>query len=442
MSENKTPNYPDILGFITNGTRYNVNVAQVALAVRPSVIRAGQAFEVLLLAQNAANVDVDLTVSLQMETTDAARKPNRFIIKASKLVIGMAPAEVGYITLPVNCLPDTAVSDQYKLSVTVDAKPLVKPGRVRAAEGGGPVMLEYLGTETVETLEVLKELSFSVIRKGVIGSVLETRFSVQSAQISKLVNLKAEWISLWRMSDLNSDRLLLREHGDVWSQTIMPQLAPDKLYKPLFDATQKRYEAAGFNPQPAEIHAVTKVMLTLLEMAAPKESYEYLGDEFYNVYQTYQRNLETGPFVQLPHWCKAYFKLLGNEPRAADHAAKVMTTHIYPDLLRDAIRYGIRLVQHHTEQKSDDEDQIRTYIRNLVPIIMSGNIRMSFSQAYWPLVLAGILLMDKATIKGENSREVLLQLSRSVKSRYPEIRQQEDPLYQMADRLIQSKLGK
>ena len=40
-------NYPDVLGFLTGGQRSNFGSAQVALAVRPRIVRAGRPFEVL-----------------------------------------------------------------------------------------------------------------------------------------------------------------------------------------------------------------------------------------------------------------------------------------------------------------------------------------------------------------------------------------------------------
>src|SRR5258708_3512400 len=87
------PNYPDLLGSITGGARYNINVAQVALGLRPRNVRAGRTFEVILLIQNATDVDIDVTATLQLPPQDTKKKPKRFIAKSERLVVGLRPAE-------------------------------------------------------------------------------------------------------------------------------------------------------------------------------------------------------------------------------------------------------------------------------------------------------------------------------------------------------------
>ena len=56
-------------------------------------------------------------------------------------------AEVGYIALPVTTLPDTAISDGYRIGVEVEVKQLNKASRIRSSEGGGAVALERLSED-------------------------------------------------------------------------------------------------------------------------------------------------------------------------------------------------------------------------------------------------------------------------------------------------------
>ena len=124
-----TTNYPDILGYITGGERCNINVVQLALAVRPRVVRAGRPFETILLVQNASDVDVDVTASLTLPEVDAKKQKGRFLSKKNRLLVGVRPAEVGYVVLPMSSLPDTAVNDGYKIEMEIGVKPLKKPTR-------------------------------------------------------------------------------------------------------------------------------------------------------------------------------------------------------------------------------------------------------------------------------------------------------------------------
>ena len=115
-----------------------MGVVQLAGAVRPRVVRAGKPFDVVVLIQNASDARLDVSATVQLPEKDAKKKKGKFVIKADKVVIGVEPAEVGYITVPVSTMPDTAVSPDYQVSVDIDIKPVNKgkPKRVRHAEGG------------------------------------------------------------------------------------------------------------------------------------------------------------------------------------------------------------------------------------------------------------------------------------------------------------------
>ncbi len=110
MPEENKPNYPDILGHATGGPRHNIGLVQVSLAVRPRVVRAGRPFEAILIVQNASDVEVDVTTTLKFPDRDAKKQKNRFTSKSKKLVVGLEAVEAGYVTLPISCLPGTAVS--------------------------------------------------------------------------------------------------------------------------------------------------------------------------------------------------------------------------------------------------------------------------------------------------------------------------------------------
>ena len=59
-------NYPDVLGFLSGGQRANFGSAQIALAVRPRIARAGRPFEVLVFVQNASDGAIDVTMTLAL----------------------------------------------------------------------------------------------------------------------------------------------------------------------------------------------------------------------------------------------------------------------------------------------------------------------------------------------------------------------------------------
>lgn len=443
MAADHVPNFPDVLGTITGGVRYNVSVAQVALAIRPRNVRAGRPFETILLIQNAADVNIDVTVTLHLPQ-DAKKRPNRFLTKTSRLMVGLRPAEVGYVVLPVNCLPDTAISDSYKMGVGIEVKVDGKPRRVRAAEGGGAVELEHLSSQTTAAINDLKKLTYSTARRGLMGAVLEAPFNILSAQIGQLVELKAAWVSLWKMSDLRDDRILLTRFAETLQTQLLPRLKRDNLYQPLLQATQHRFRQAGFDLEPIEAHYITKILVYVLEMAIPDESTpDYLNDAHYDVMLSIKRVLRGDRETPiLPAWFKAMLNQLDNAAATAEQPAVALAGPVYDELLRDAMRLGFQMIATTTGKKMGSDDEIGDYIQKVIGKLESAQPALNFSDVYLPLLIAGVIIYDRVVLKTEKLGDDLTQLAQLVKARQAEIRDDEVMVYETTQQVVDRALQK
>lgn len=441
MPEETNPvNYPDILGYITGGTRYNANVVQVALAVRPRVPRAGRPFEAILLIQNASNVDVDVTATLQIPEVDAKKQKNRFIAKSSRLVVGLRPAEVGYVVLPLSSLPDTAVSDQYKIGMGVEVKALEKPARIRLQEGGGTVAMEFLSDEIIAKLNELKKLTFSVAKRGLMGTIIEAPFNILSAQLGQLVDLKPGWVSLWKMSDYQDDRLLLDKYGTILADKILPYLKRDKLYPALFATTQSKFAATGFDIQPIEAHYIAKLMTVMLEAAAPdEETFDPLEFDKYNVRAILRKG--TSDPMALPGWCRGLLKAIDRDPSAADNVPLAVSTTLYDELLRDCIAQAFEMIVNSTGEDLGSEADMREYGERLIGDIMKGN-QITFVDVYLPLALGGVIVYDRAILADEKVGEALTEIFKQIKVRQSEVTEDNELVYRMAELIIDRSLQK
>lgn len=442
MADN-APNYPDLLGSITGGARYNVNVAQIALGIRPRNVRAGRTFEVILLIQNASDADIDITATLQIPQQDAQKKPKRLIAKAERLVVGLRPAEVGYVMLPVTTLPDTAVGE-YKIGVSVEVKVQGKPRRIRANDGGGAVDPQYLSEDTRTKLDDLKKLTFSTNRRGLMGTVLEASFNVMSAQIGQLADLKATWVSLWKMSDHHDDSLLLTQYAGKLQTEVLPKLKRESLYPPLYQTTEQRFGQSGFDIKPPEAHYITKLLVYLLEMAAPEESTpNYLNDSHYDVQLALKKVLrgEQDP-VTLPNWCKGMLKAIESNPMAVEQPATAFVDGAYDDLLRDAMRLGFQMITTSTGEKMGSEEDMNDYADKLIGKLQAGQTNLGFTDVYLPLLLGGVIIYDRAVLKSEKVGDMLTELSRIVKSRYAQIHKNDEMVYKMTEQVVDRALQK
>lgn len=445
MTDATQPNYPDVLGYITGGDRLNVSVVQLALAVRPRVSRAGRPFEAILLLQNASDVDVDVTATLQIPETDAKKQKKRFIAKSERLVVGLRPAEMGYVVLPLSSLPDTAPGDAYKLGMAVDVKPLGKPRRIRLPEGGGAVVLEHVPDESQDKINDLKRLSYSTAKRGLVGTVLEASFSIMSGQIGQLADLKPGWVSLWKMSDYYKDeRLLVERYGDLVVAKVLPQLKRLKLFAPLLQTTQNRFQAGGYPLKPIEARFIVKLLVGILEMAAPKEdTFDYLGDDLLNVALMLKKGSEVnGSAVPLPSWCRGMLRAIDQNEQAADRPAHALATALYDELLRDAARHAFKMLKTSTGIELGSDTDVTSYVERLVGDIRKPARKLAFSDAYLPLVMGGIIFSDRIVMPEEKIGEALVDIASTLRERAAERDEDNELVFKLAEQVTDQALQK
>jgi hypothetical protein len=441
MTETSTTSYPDILGYITGGERCNINVMQLALAVRPRVVRAGRHFETILLVQNASDVDVDVTASLTLPEVDAKKQKGRFLSKKNRLLVGVRPAEVGYVVLPMSCLPDTAVSDSYKIEMEITVKPLKKPARIRTVEGGGEVVVDYLRDEPREKLEELKKLTFSTTKRFGLRDVLEATFSVMPGRIGQMVDFQPGWVNLWHMTDYVDERLVLEKYGTLLTNSILPRLKKEFVLDALIATTKKRFADAGYPLQPLEALYIGKMLTLILEMAEPlEETYDYLGQPVFNVAQTVKNGFPKEGGARFPHWCNSLLEIIAkDEQKANTDLVEIVTEKLYDDLLRDAIPHAFRMIKTITGEDLGTEVEVHDYTENLIKNLdqKSG---MDFTHTYMPLVIGGIIVYDRVISGAEEISDSLRGMHDVLTERESEVDENNDLVFMITKQMVNRSL--
>ena len=444
MPDQNTPNYPDVLGYITGGVRHNVNVVQVALAVRPRVIRAGRAFEVILLVQNASDVNVDLVATLKPPERDAQKQKGRFISKNTRLVVGLRPAEAGYVKLPMSCLPDTAVSNDYRMGMQVAVKPLSKPSRIRHARGGGPFEPESLADEDMRAeIADLNRLHFSADKPFGLGDTIEVPFAVMPGRIGKMADFQPGWVSLWTTRDMEDERALVARYASLMLATVLPQLHRSKVIEPLMAETTRRFEAAGYPLKEYEALYIAKMLARILDMAAPQENvFDYLANPEYNVALTLKSDLpEDGSSPVLPLWAQNMLKLIAQNEKAAHHAVQAVTRLLYNDLVRDAIPHAFSIITSATGESFGTDEEIQHYA-DLVLTKLNETADMDLSHSYVPLLLGGLVVYDRVVKPGEDLGESLREMSNVIDERMDERKASNEMVFTLARDLVNRSLLK
>ncbi len=447
MADTSVPNYPDILGYITGGERYTLGVAQVALAVRPRVVRAGRPFEVIMLVQNASDSTVDLAFTLYVPERDADKKKGRFVAKTGRLVVAMQAAEVGYVSLPVSCLPDTSSSPDYKIGMEIAAKPLEKAKRIRAADGGGPVEPAHLNPDSAAKLEDLKQLRFSSAKRTTLrGTVLEAGFGVMSGKVGTIPDLKPSWSSLWTLADHHDDRLLLHQYWETLKLKVLPALSRATVYKPLMEQTRKRFAAAGYELNPLEAGAISKLLTLILEYAAPDQashgSHGYLAAGMYNLQPLLdpKRLADEAPFT-LPRWASGLLRAIVRSEQAARFPAQAVAQLLYEDLLYDAAIHAFSLIETTTGEDLGDEAERSAYVEEVLAMLKEKD-GLDFAHVYMPLALGGVLVYDRVMMEDEKLGELIAGLRDILNERRAELNSENAPIFAIASKLIDQAMMK
>lgn len=407
FANNAKPNYPDILGYLTKGERFNVNPLEFALSTGRKAIRAGEMFSIFLLIQNTVDVSVTVTINLKLPEV---RSEKGFMTRTNNLHILVRPAEMGYVRLPVTTTPTLPVGN-YKLTVEITTEINGKPQIVRTTSKD--TNLNYYFTFSEEALDhitKLKPMTFYTGSRGIFTSTLEAPLKVASARRKTALPTRgANWHSLWSLSDHSDARPLLeRYHKDIATR-ILPVLTRDRLFKPLYNATRDRFAKAGYQMQPVEVHFITKLLVHVLESAADLQTTQYKGEEIYNVTRLLKTGWQTnGLPIRLPIWCSHLLHLLNTRQDVLEQPIVSLSTVLYDELLRDAINHGFRLIEAFNHEALGTREEIENYGRQIVQMLWDTDVHLSFVDIYLPLVIGGLLANESVLMSYE---QILTELN-------------------------------
>lgn len=442
MADKKDLNFPDILGTITSGQRVNIGVVQVALAIRPRVLRAGRPFETILLVQNASDTPIDFVARVRLPQKDAKGKKGRFVTKVDKLVVGLEPAQVGYIILPVSTLPDTAISADYSITMDVQMKPANnnKPRRVRAVEGGGEVTVAHLADGIPEKIDELAHLNWTAKKvSGLRSTGLEIQFGLMSGTVGKIADLKPGWESLWTMADLVDDALMLQKFRKPLLEQVLPNLTVDKVYSWAFQSTLANFEKSGFPLSKWEAIMVAKLITLILLFASPSKLMELIAGN-YNLKPLLAEDADLSN-VKLPQWTSQFLNLLNREPRAIQQPVKAIFHFCYEDLLHDAITNAFERIELAINESLGSTEERATYREQILTEYQEGTL--NFSTLYLPLVLGGITAADLVVLPDDNMEDAVHHLRDMVDARRETMLNDDTAgVFNMVDRLMEKVLLK
>jgi hypothetical protein len=431
-------NYPDILGHITGGMRANINVLQVATALRPRVAMAGKPLEMLMLMQNACDVLLEVMVTLNLPTEDAKRQKGRFRTKADRLLIKLDPGAVGLVTLPLSSLPDTAPSADYKIGMEMKITPAgaEKPNRVRSPQGGGEVAVTALDDAIQGHMETLKK---AVWTATVSGNKLTSNLTIMSGKVGSFADLEPSWLPLWSLTDGNDDMPLLKQYATVMMGVLLPALKRPAIYPVMKEYTDKYFIGRGYTLLEQELEAIARYVTMILEQAAPSEKdLLFTADSSLNVRRYFDKDGKLIPSkegIALPRWCKEVLKVFGQDARTQQFPIKAVGHFAYEALLYDAMNHAFEKIEAMTSTEVGTQEERDLYIRQIFVALQTK--QLNFDALYMPLMIGAIASVDGVILKGEKSQDIVKTLRFFIDKRMKEITPDIQHTYDIATQILE-----
>lgn len=435
-----SPNYPDILGYITGDVQATFGVVQAALAVSPTVVLTGNPFEVILLLQNLSDVHVKVVASLILPTYDAAGHKARITSRHHRRTVTLRPAEVGYLVMPAMVMPD-AESGQYAVRMELQAETMSKPRRIRNTAFKGEVNLDYyfyLSEQTIGRIVRLKGLSFSANKSRLMGTEIEALFNVAHGDSASPSEAKVSWVRLWALNTHSDTRPLLERYHGALNEQVLPVLNRAQLYPPLFKALHEQF--GPFYPvHKAELHFAAKLLIHVLEMAAQTpELLIYPQQSIYCVSTVLNNGWATdGSPIILPNWVRATLTQMDVDPLITTEPLTALTSVLFNDLLRDAILHGFRLIHALTGERLGSDSDARAYGEQLINALGNPSVSsLTFVDFYLPLVMGGILVAHETALYGESVLDALNAVNTVFEGRAQERNPDNEEIFKLADQCI------
>jgi hypothetical protein len=240
------------------------------------------------------------------------------------------------------------------------------------------------------------------------------------------------------MSDHVDNDMLLARYGPQLRDQALPLLNRANVFRPLVETTLSQFAEAGYSLRTAEAVMIAKVLTYVLEMAAPREDVlDHLANPAFNVRLALDKwaSANGGALPDLPYWFSGLVYHVARSEELMRAPAQVVSKILFLDLLRDVIPHAFSMIKIETGENMGTPAEIQQYTDQIIARLENKQ-GMDFTHAYMPLVLAGIIVHDRITMKGEEMLDTLRATSEAVQDRIQEVSSDEMPVLDITRELI------
>jgi hypothetical protein len=395
--------YPDVLGDLVEARqRFEVNGVHYVISLQPQEVAPGETVGLRIWLQSCWDVPVQVAISVHPPTPSSFH----FSIIQKQTDVPMEPAEVGEVTIPIACSPQTRPG-QYKITVTLQAKFETRGHYVRSQKNPG-----QLG-------DCLMSFTSGMALASVIGTGFAARsrreqqlpFQVEGVpQQGPAPDLIPTYISHWTVAELP---LLGKARTQVNDQLLylLPKMPRQALYLAALEEGQRRFQQADLPLQLGEALFLAKILTYTAE---------YL-----------LKHAEWQEAVLVPAHVLAYRHDLPME----DPVWLVMRAD-YARMARLATSLSFGLLRQRLGRETwTMEEQLAVADLLSARLERGGSLPAEF--LYLPLLLGSLLIAREVQMPGEQLAQSLDLLNRARQKRAAELAVNPD-LTTLLDRMIKS----
>lgn len=425
------PHYPNVVGTLTDGAYHTISGIDIAFAVTPDVIPAGHPFEAVLLLQNTFYAEVDVLVRLIPPDRDLVGNNGVIATKIERAMrVGLRPAEVGVLRLPVFTARHTAPAGGYRLQAEIEVDMRTSDAlRVRLPSSGWLNIEEFDSARQAPFIELqamryraelsTKSAGLRGTLTGVQRSTLVAPFEITVTQAKSVPSgdFRPKYVPLWTDADLTVAHTLIDQTSAELTKQLV-RLNRHSCYFPLVSLLQAGAENAEYRLRAGEAVLSAKLLVFILEMGIPNP-------------------LPGKPTPSVPRWVIKLAQLLSRAPDlvASLSVEQLLADHLFADLVYDAALHGLSILRVLTKDLIQPAAKTAEQAQTLSKVLAERGQTLTLAMLYCPLVLAGLTINARLLMPQEEAGETLELFRRAYEFRLSERALATDPIFTAAQDL-------
>ena len=383
------PDAPDVLGAITSARTVVGNTLQCAVGIFPQDAVLNQPVELLILLQSAIDRSMDVTVKVHVPLKDRDGRDLKFNLPSATFQKNLEPLEVGVLHMPVYALEPTPPSQSYPVIVEFQVVPGPEATIVRPPAGGRPPSI--LGVSPFH-LNVLRDVQFTAnVRKP--GQLMGMVKIVPGQFPLEKEVAQAKYESLWTTRVLQEEMQAIEEIKPQARQFSHTLTAPNVLVA-IRNMTIEKFAGLNMPLHGGEATMIAKLLTYVLDDGL---------------------ELEEGFSLDGSRWFANLCHLMVGNPGIVSQPGP-MFDHLFPSIVYDAVLLGLSIVHTYLDVDVGDASERRSYAEE-VRETFNGQRAMSLSYVYLPLVMAGITLNQRVSLREEILNENINQIKEAMQGR-------------------------